>query len=325
MQLKSTRGVQQEDVWAAADGLIADGLRPTIERVRQKIGRGSPNTVSPMLETWFATLSHRLGVGGAKEEAGDLPAPVRQATAKLWETALASARQEAARAQEQDRQALADDRTALELREAALAREKEVQGERQAAADEALAIARSQIVDLTTRLDQAKALVGRRNSDVEDLRSRLTTLENHRDEERRQSAEEAQRHADERLRLEERAAAGERRLLKELDREREEVKRAKATQKVAVHSADASRKRLEAANKSLGEKLHEMEVELKSVRQALASANERSSELRGLLDEQRAATGAALEQLNQFLVNAADRKLPVVAAPRKRASATRKG
>ena len=49
MQSKSTRGVQQEDVWAAADALIAEGLRPTIERVRQKIGRGSPNTVSPML------------------------------------------------------------------------------------------------------------------------------------------------------------------------------------------------------------------------------------------------------------------------------------
>ena len=47
MQSKSTRGVQQEDVWVAADALIEEGLRPTIERVRQKMGRGSPNTVSP--------------------------------------------------------------------------------------------------------------------------------------------------------------------------------------------------------------------------------------------------------------------------------------
>ena len=35
MQLKSTRGVQREDVWTAADQLIADGLRPTIERVHR--------------------------------------------------------------------------------------------------------------------------------------------------------------------------------------------------------------------------------------------------------------------------------------------------
>ena len=60
MPTKSTRGVQQDDVWSAADDLIAEGLRPTIERVRQKIGRGSPNTVSPMLESWFATLAPRL-------------------------------------------------------------------------------------------------------------------------------------------------------------------------------------------------------------------------------------------------------------------------
>jgi hypothetical protein len=35
---KVTRGVQEADVWAAADALLALGLRPTIERVRQQIG-----------------------------------------------------------------------------------------------------------------------------------------------------------------------------------------------------------------------------------------------------------------------------------------------
>jgi transcriptional regulator with AAA-type ATPase domain len=40
--------------------LLHEGPRPTIERVRQKIGRGSPNTVSPMLERWFASLGQRL-------------------------------------------------------------------------------------------------------------------------------------------------------------------------------------------------------------------------------------------------------------------------
>ena len=45
-----SRGIQEADVFAAADALLAEGQRPTIERVRLKIGRGSPNTVSPMLE-----------------------------------------------------------------------------------------------------------------------------------------------------------------------------------------------------------------------------------------------------------------------------------
>lgn len=50
MPPKSPRGIQSEDVVQAADALIAEGLRPTIERVRQKIGRGSPNTVGPLLD-----------------------------------------------------------------------------------------------------------------------------------------------------------------------------------------------------------------------------------------------------------------------------------
>ena len=37
MQSKSTRGVQQHEVHAAADALVAERLRPTIERVRQKL------------------------------------------------------------------------------------------------------------------------------------------------------------------------------------------------------------------------------------------------------------------------------------------------
>ena len=42
---KTTRGVQEQDVWAAADAVLLQGERPTIERVLQHMGRGSPNTV----------------------------------------------------------------------------------------------------------------------------------------------------------------------------------------------------------------------------------------------------------------------------------------
>ncbi|MBW0171062.1 MAG: DNA-binding protein [Hydrogenophaga sp.] len=51
MQMKSTRvprGVQVDEVWSAADAVLAQGERPTIERVRAHLGRGSPNTVAPM-------------------------------------------------------------------------------------------------------------------------------------------------------------------------------------------------------------------------------------------------------------------------------------
>ena len=54
-----SRGINEQDVWKAADALLLEGARPTIERVRLKIGRGSPNTVSPHLESWFARLGAR--------------------------------------------------------------------------------------------------------------------------------------------------------------------------------------------------------------------------------------------------------------------------
>ena len=72
------RGIQEEDVFRAADALLAEGLRPTIERVRLKIGRGSPNTVSPMLERWFASLGERLA-GGPSPSAQSRPATMRTA------------------------------------------------------------------------------------------------------------------------------------------------------------------------------------------------------------------------------------------------------
>ena len=60
-------GVQLEDVCAAADALIAQGLKPTIERVRRHLGGGSPNTESHLLDEWFARLPQRL-VGVAAPE-----------------------------------------------------------------------------------------------------------------------------------------------------------------------------------------------------------------------------------------------------------------
>jgi hypothetical protein len=41
-----TRGITKDDVWVAADAVLVQGQRPTIERVRQQLGRGSPNTVN---------------------------------------------------------------------------------------------------------------------------------------------------------------------------------------------------------------------------------------------------------------------------------------
>jgi len=88
------RGITETDVFAACDALLLAGERPTIERVRQKIGRGSPNTVSPMLDAWFKGLGRRLQDPGAFAPPTDVPDPVLQAAQHFWEVAQAESRRD---------------------------------------------------------------------------------------------------------------------------------------------------------------------------------------------------------------------------------------
>lgn len=309
MSLKSSRGIQSEDVAQAADALVAEGLRPTIERVRQKIGRGSPNTVSPLLDTWFASLGERLGLNGSKKEEGArMPEPVQQAASLLWEAALRSAREEA-------QQALAEAHTAVAAQGAELARKEtdfEHQRlallERQRAADEALQVANSQLGDMAARLEEAGASLSRHERDIDALREKLSALEAQRDAALRRSEEEARRHAEERTRLEARATANERRLLEELDRERQEAKRLKTLLAEQEGRAAAAHARLETANHSLETSLQQRTHELKDVQQALASANVRVCELGDLLEAQKVAHATTLKQLELLVANTSRKK-----------------
>lgn len=89
-----SRGINEKDVWTACDALLLAGERPTIERVRQRIGRGSPNTVSPLLDAWFKGLGARIADPGAFVAAPDVPEPVQQAAKHFWEAALAATRRD---------------------------------------------------------------------------------------------------------------------------------------------------------------------------------------------------------------------------------------
>jgi hypothetical protein len=52
--------ISQPDVFRAADELLVEGHRPTIDRVRMKLGRGSPNTINDHLDAWWTKLGSRL-------------------------------------------------------------------------------------------------------------------------------------------------------------------------------------------------------------------------------------------------------------------------
>lgn len=316
MQMKNTRGVQQDEVSEAADALLASGLRPTIERVRQHLGRGSPNTVSPMLETWFAGLGKRLGMTGNAGGEGQMPAAAAQALTKLWDAALLAARQEADAAFSQDRQALSDAQAALTDRETSLTQQEQALTQRQDMADQLLQAEREKTTAVEASLATAQQQLHGRDATVFELRAALAGAQEQLQAARDRSDAQNRRHTEERTKWEERAAGNERRLLGEIERERQTAKEANAAVEETTARLQTMRSDLESRTATLGQMLHVSEMDLANVQHALELSELRSTELSGQLQEQRAANAAVHIQLNQALAAMARS----AAAPKRKAT-----
>ena len=309
MQSKSTKGVQQEDVWSAADALIADGLRPTIERVRQKIGRGSPNTVSPMLESWFATLSSRLGVSdGAKPQTSNTPVELQKIAENLWSAALKISRQEAFDDISQSQQELSEAQQSLRVREKELVQKEEVLAAQYSALEAARQAAVEKSDDLMARLTQMEVAASKQSMEIEVLRKKLNTIDAEKELERQRSSEAAKQHHIERQKYEERSDATQRKFLEEIDNARQEVKKMRS-------EAAISEKRMESDRNLLQLKIQSQEkeistsnelsalqaAELNSQRHALVIANSRSHELSSLLEKHQMASETTITRLTDAL------------------------
>jgi chromosome segregation ATPase len=273
MLQKSSRGVQQHEVAAAADALLAEGLRPTVERVRLKLGRGSPNTVAPMLEAWFAGLAPRLGVV-PREEGGRAgpPAAVREGLQQLWEQAVQLATTEAEAALSQEREAFARERAQLAEERAAVAGQMSSAQLRETLLQASLQTAREQAQELQRRLEQAQHLVEQRDRELAEARSSIAALVQQKDAAAREHAAQIQRAQGEREKIMERTGATERRLLEEVDRARQQAKH--ADKWVAESEARAAKERalFEEERQSATRRIHDLEVERAQLLERLAGA-----------------------------------------------------
>jgi len=333
----SRTGIQEAQLWEAADALLQDGLRPTIERVRQKIGSGSPNTVSPMLERWFATLGKRLeGRGGTSlvdGEAQKLPLAMIQAAQQIWDVARREADQVQIQKAEATRRELELQRSALTQKEADLQQREASFEQARAALDEALASSRHAVTVIEAQMNaqqqESTRLLGDSQAEVRRLRKALDEAVASKEALREKSAMElgaSQRAADE---AEERHLAHERRLLSEVDRERMATRLANAElakeQKARVAEADAARTVLDATQQALQDEKaahrhaavtwsrqqQEAQVELATLRERAAGAEQRATDLASQLQRKQeqserdisrlrdshAATSAALRHL----------------------------
>jgi chromosome segregation ATPase len=298
--MASTRGVQQEEVWAAADALLAEQLRPTIERVRTKLGRGSPNTVAPMLEAWFAALGRRLGVAPAQDGQGAIPAAVTQAAEDLWEAACAAADKRARDALKAETEAVARGRSELQELQAALE-------QRESALTQTLELAQAQIREQAQRLTTLQGELAGERQQLQACRESLARAVQERDADRRRFDDEIRTHGAERERLQERWAAAEKRLLGEVDRARQEAKRTAAALDEALHThqaqATASQERVAGQAASLQSAL----LEVASLQERLQMSEQQKGELQSLLAQERVNAMTTLEALTRISARAAPR------------------
>ncbi|MDM0015763.1 DNA-binding protein [Variovorax sp. J22P168] len=306
--IRSGRGIQEAQVREAADALLQEGLRPTIERVRQKIGSGSPNTVSPMLERWFATLGRRLGGDGrhsaqssSSGEAHQLPLAIVQAAQQFWTVAQREADQVQIQQTEATRRALELERTDLAHRETELQQRHASFEQARVALDEALTSSRQAVTAMEAQMQaqqlESARLLSASEAEVRRLRKALDEALASKEALREKSAMELQAQQRAASEAEDRHLSHERRLLSDIDRERMAARQVtaeldKAQKKHATHAEDArnalssvqmalqdakTAHRDAAAASSLREQA--MQVELAALRERAAGAEQRATDL----------------------------------------------
>ena len=299
-------GVPEAEVFAAADRVLARGERPTVERVRLELGRGSPARVGQLLEAWWDALAKRLA---GETRLPDLPAAASTAFTELWRVAMDEARTLAERQLDEQRMAADAERTQLhtdriawekQLAEANLAR-----GEAEAARSQAA----ERLQDLQRRVTQLehqvaedterqKGLEAQRQAaerDRRELQDRLATREAEAAQEREAAAQHLRT-------VEDRSHAEVDRARQEAKALRNEIERAGRThQQVVLESQKREselRHRLGKEERSVGEhaarvraleehvaRLDGLGDALRSAQESVRTGLEREAQLRQALDE----------------------------------------
>lgn len=292
LNTKLPRGVQTADVWDAADAVLMAGQRPTIERVRQKLGRGSPNTVAPMLEAWFAQLGQRLGsmsgggagnaaVPGAMTTPGQPqpPATVLDLAQSLWDAALDQARQAAQQQWESAQAELAHQRSELTADRAEMERERQTLAQQHSTLEQMLSLSRTQVADLTRRLADADAWRQEKEQSVAVLTNRLEDLRQQHRQLQQRLDDTVAAQAQERQRLQDRATENEHRLLNEVDLARQETKAARQTLTTRQKQWEEAARQADEQLKTTQSRLQTAETQTAASQALLAPLQRRNAEL----------------------------------------------
>jgi Plasmid replication region DNA-binding N-term len=168
--------ISQSDVFQAADALLLEGHKPTIDRVRMRLGRGSPNTIQEHLDVSWAHLGSRLrDVPGREFPA--LPERVGRALQALWNTALDSAHEVLGETVSTRERSIVEREGAFDAREKKLLEQEREATARGAALEESLGLARDQLLAANQRADHLEISLHGREAECTRLCKRIDSLE----------------------------------------------------------------------------------------------------------------------------------------------------
>ena len=255
--------ISQADVFQAADELLVQGDRPTIDRVRMRLGRGSPNTINDHLDAWWAKLGARLrDLPG--HEFPQLPERVAHTLQQLWNEALDGAHVALQDTLHEREQALRGREQMLETRYQQVAERERALTERAGALEESLSLAREQLAANNQRAQALERSVQERDAEGARLRTRIESIEAECTDWRVKFDAASTAHQAERGQIQERHAAAESHWLVEVDQARQHAKEAG---KEYEHQTKELRRRLEAVmgeRDGLRQSLLESRAELKT-------------------------------------------------------------
>lgn len=321
------RGITENDVWMACDALLVSGSRPTIERVRHHLGRGSPNTVGPHLDTWFKGLGARIQDPATFAAPNGVPDPVHTAASQLWEAAQAESRRDV------------EQRVAQGLAEAearALASETRAQQAEATLQASAMTAQRAQeeVTRVAAALEQALHNHAAEKARVDEVRTALAAAHLRIQQLEADLAAQRTEAAKQVAAAIERADAADRRVAMELERERSARAKAERAAEGWATKADAARRETAIATDEFQRKLdaaHTRELQLQAqlaaattdlvqervLRQSAQSAAQTQEADARAAREQAATLQPALERLAAMLATSASSP-PKQAVRRKR-------
>jgi hypothetical protein len=175
-RIDTMAGITEQDIFNAAEALMADGQKPTQTSIRERLGGGSFATIGPALKKWRTAQTEQHELAGV-ELPGELDDTLQQLGGRVWaaaieaaESRLAGEREALAAARDEIEAEVQEHREAVQQLEAEAEQSarhtQELEKQQMAMADVAAEQER-RIAELTTALTAAQAATAAEVSKVE--------------------------------------------------------------------------------------------------------------------------------------------------------------